>query len=590
MNPGLDAAARIRKSFDSYNADFAAITARAKGRFEWREWQGVLNDAEERLGLYHRHLNLIQAELALLMGSRVHSYEDWARIKAEYLKLHRGSYHADLALVYFYSAMRRVFLVTGDSIEYSDDEIRRCVKAQVAQDPNRPIRVFPADSPEDIRGPLLQQVIESFSFSPPFRDLPGDAELAANMLRPEVAVALGGRLIDRIEFLEAAFFRNKGAYLMGRIVARGIVVPMVLVLLNPEEGIVIDSALSEESDLGHVFTSARSNFHVDTKGYREVVEFLESIAPSRPKTYIYTSIGFIHPGKLQLVHELREHLDRSREQFAVAKGVPGTVMTVFALPSFRYVFKVIRDTSTKESFRGHSHVVGQYWRVHRMDRVGRMLDVMTFHNLRFSRADFEEKLLEELLKEAPSSVREEGDQVVFGYLYAARQIAPLDVFLADPHRAESEKAAAVIDYGRAIKDLAVAGTFVGDYLPKNFGLARLGRVILYDYDDLDDLVLYRFRSLPEAPEWAEMLPFEDWLSKSEFDVFPEYDFRIFTVPARMGDLFLEYHSDVLDPAFWNDIKAELLAGRVPEFFPYPQRKRLGQGVALQDSKGQVHAD
>jgi len=203
-----------------------------------------------------------------------------------------------------------------------------------------------------------------------------------------------------------------------------------------------------------------------------------------------------------------------------------------------------------------------------------MLDIMTFHNLRFAQSSFEAKLLDELLRDAPSSVRIEHGHVIFRYLHAARQITPLDVYLADPDLPEEAKSRAAIDYGYAIKDLAVAGTFVGDYIPKNFGVNRLGRVILYDYDDLDDLVSWNFRALPDPPTWAETLPYEDWLSKGEQDVFPEHDFRIFTVPAHGRMAFLDHHADLLDPAFWNSIKSELQSGRVPEFYPYPLEKRL----------------
>ena len=571
--PG-EAAGIIRGSFEAYSAEFLAITGRAESRFEEREWNAVLSDAEERIDLYHHHLDIIEPWMRTLLAGRVHDYGLWERIKTEYCKAYLDQYQADLALIFFYSVMRRLYVRTGDSIEYSDDEIRRCVKAEIAQDPHRPIRNYPADSPEDITPELIHRIVDDFHFRAAFRDLNEDAALAAEMLRPELRRALGRRGIDRIEMIQSAFFRNKAAYLIGRIVSGTVIEPLVLVLLNPPEGIVIDAVLSEEADLSNIFTSARSNFHTNITAYREIIEFLESIAPTRPKAYIYTSIGFIHPGKLQLVHELRNHLAQTQEKFEVAKGVPGTVMIVYALPTFNYVFKVIRDVSTKETFRGRRHVVGQYWGVHRMDRVGRMLDIMTFHNLRFGQASFEPKLLEELLRDAASSVRIEDGHVVFRYLYAARQITPLDVYLADPEVPEEEKSRAAIDYGYAIKDLAAAGSFVGDYLPKNFGVNRQGRVILYDYDDLDNLVSWNFRALPEPPPWAENLPYEDWLSKSERDVFPEHDFRIFTVPAHGKAAFLEHHADLLEPAFWNSIKGEIQSRRVPEFYPYPLEKRL----------------
>ena len=568
------AAGLIQIEFEAYRAEFLAITGRAQSRFEKREWNAVLSDAEQRIDLYHHYLDIVEPQMRALLTERVHDYGIWESIKSEYCNAYLENYHADMALIFFYSVMRRLYLETGDSIEYSDDEIRQSVTAETAQDPNRPIRNYPADSPADITPELIREIVDDFRFQAAFQNLYKDATLAAGMLKPQLGKILGERRIDRIEMIKSAFFRNKAAYLMGRVVSGTVIVPLVLVLLNPPEGIVIDAVLSEEADLSNIFTSARSNFHINTSAYREVFEFLESIAPSRPRAYIYTSIGFIHPGKLQLVHELRQHIAQTQEKFEVAKGVPGTVMIVYALPTFSYVFKVIRDVSTKNTFRGRPHVVGQYWRVHRMDRVGRMLDIMTFHNLRFAQSSFEAELLDELLRDAPSSVRIENECVVFRYLYAARQIIPLDVYLADPDLPEAVKAKAAIDYGYAVKDLAAAGSFVGDYLPKNFGVNRLGRVILYDYDDLDNLVSWNFRSLPDPPPWAETLPYEDWLSRSERDVFPEHDFRIFTVPAHGRAAFLKHHADLLGPVFWNSIKSELESGKVPEFCPYPLEKRL----------------
>ena len=565
-----NAARVLRDCFDVYYGEFIAITNRAKSRFEKREWTAVMSDAEERIGLYHHHLNLIEAQIRELLGPRVHDYEMWEMLKAEYWRPYLDRYNADLALIFFYSVMRRIYVETDDSIQYSDDEIRAPLKPPVEAG-SQPVRTYRVDA---VTPGLIHQIVDDFAFAAEFRNLDEDATLAAQMFVAELAKALGSQRIDRIEVLKPAFFRNKAAYLMGRVIAGEAIVPLVLVLLNHDDGIVIDSVLTDEIDLSYVFTSARSNFHVDPTSYRELLAFLESIAPTRPRAYVFTAIGFIHPGKLELVKELRHHLAATNEKFYTAKGVPGTVMAVFELPTFRYVFKVIRDVSTKETFRGRRHVVGQYWRVHRMDRVGRMLDIMTFHNLRFTRQTFDEALLAELLRDAPSSVWTDNGEVVFRYLYAERQITPLDVYLADPIVAQEAKARVVIDYGHAIKDLAAAGIFVGDYMPKNFGVNRFGRVILYDYDDLDDLVNWNFRKLPEPPEWAEMLAYEDWLSKDESDVFPEHDFRIFTVPGHERQTFMDHHADLIGPDFWNRIKRELQAGQVPDFCAYPEERRL----------------
>lgn len=564
----------LQDSFQTYYRRFCEITARARSRFENREWPEVLRDAEARIRLYHHHLNVIQAAMEGLLGDRVCEPSFWEEIKPRYFAPYASEYHADLALIFFYSVMRRALYRRNLSVEYSDDEIRSTTGLQPVSGPGSPVRTyFTAWITQD----LIRQIVSDFAFEVPFADMEADTRLAAGMLAQDLHDHTGPLPVERIEFLKDPFFRNKAAYLVGRVFSRGSIIPLIIVLLNGRAGMEIDSLLTDEADVANVFTSARSNFHTDPGSYREVFDFLKSIAPSRPIPYIYSSIGFIHPAKLQLVRELRGHIARTGERFQMAPGVPGTVMAVFTLPTFHYVFKVIRDTSVKATFRGRRQVVEQYWRVHRMDRVGRMLDVTTFHNLSFARESFAPALLEELLRVAPSTIHVDASRVICRHLYAARDIVPLNVFLADASVPESKKRSAVVDYGFAIKDLAAAGIFVGDYMTKNFGVTRFGRVMLYDYDDLDDLVNWNFRDMPEPPEWAETLAAEDWLSKSDTDVFPEHDFRVFSVPPGYRDVFAVYHEDLLGPEFWNGIKRQLQQGRVPDFFAYPSGRRLRPG-------------
>lgn len=563
----------LQESFETYYQRFSEITARGRSRFENREWPEVLRDAETRISLYHHHLNVIQAAMEGLLGETVYEHRFWEGIKPTYFAAFARKYHADLALIFFYSVMRRALIQRNLPVEYSDDEISSTTGVYAATSREELLRAYPVDR---ITPDTIQQVVADFRFDAPFADLAGDAQLAASFVSQDLQNQAALLPIERIEFLKCPFYRNKAAYLIGRVAGKGFVQPLLIVLLNPATGIEIDSILTQESDVANVFTSARSNFHTDTESYREVFAFLKSIAPSRPVPYIYTSIGFIHPAKLQLVKELRDHISHTGERFHVAPGIPGTVMAVFKLPTFHYVFKIIRDTSIKATFQGRRHVVEQYWRVHRMDRVGRMLDVMTFHNLAFRRDSFDGELLDELLDAAPSTIQADDKEVVCKHLYAARDIVPLNVFLADTSVPESKKRSVVVDYGFAIKDLAAAGIFVGDYMPKNFGVTRFGRVMLYDYDDLDDVVNWNFRRMPEPPEWAEALEPDDWISKGNADVFPEHDFRLFSVPEGHRDVFMEYHADLLSPSFWNCLKNQLQQGWVPDFYSYPPGRRLRQ--------------
>jgi len=565
------AAQRLRQACDEYYGTFQEITRRAQHRFERREWKQVIEDAEERIGLYHDHLSLIEEDIRSILGGRLHDHALWNEIKEAFCAPYLNLYHADLARIFFYSVMRRVFLDTGESVEYSDDGIGSQLGSRLDGEEQKVVRIYRRTivSPE-----LISKILKDFSFDVPFENLDTQSVLASERINEDLRKMTGGDTIEAIEMLSQPFFRNKAAYLIGRIRKEPLVLPLVIALLNPSTGISLDAVLSNEEDVSNVFTSARSNFHVEASAYREVFEFLRSIAPSRATPYLYSAIGFIHPAKLELVKELRQHLEASGEHFGPAPGVPGTVMITFSLPTFRYVFKVIRDISSKPTFAGPQHVKQQYWRVHRMDRVGRMLDIMTFHNLRFSRDHFVPELLDTLAQGAPSNVDITQGQVVFRHLYAEREVFPLDVFLRDDSFSVPVRSQAAIDYGRAIKDLAATGIFVGDYMPKNFGVTRYGRVVLYDYDDLDDLTRWNFRHLPDPPEWAECQAYDDWLSKGPYDMFPEHDLRLFCVPAGFQKSFLEHHEDILTPDYWNGIKAELLAGNIPEFYPYTLAKRL----------------
>ena len=92
---------------------------------------------------------------------------------------------------------------------------------------------------------------------------------------------------------------------------------------------------------------------------------------------------------------------------------------------------------------------------------------------------------------------EDGDPLVIRHCYVERRMVPLNIYLdrADPDELES----AVRDYGNAIRDLAIANIFPGDMLWRNFGVTRHGRVVFYDYDEIEYLTDVNFRRIPEPP-------------------------------------------------------------------------------------------
>jgi isocitrate dehydrogenase kinase/phosphatase len=372
--------------------------------------------------------------------------------------------------------------------------------------------------------------------------------------------------------LRSVFFRNKGAYLVGRVRRGELVLPLVLPLISTERGIVVDAVLMTESEASIVFGFSWSYFRVEVPRPRAMLDFLRTIMPLKRVDELYTAIGFNKHGKTELYRSLMAELARPDARFAFAEGDEGMVMAVFTLPSSNVVFKIIKDTFGAPKNTTRQAVMERYHFVFVRDRVGRLADAQEFEHLEFPRRCFPDDLLGYLLSVAGATVRVEDDRVIVRQVYTERRVTPLNLFLRDAD--EAAACEAVLDYGNAIKDLAAADIFTGDMLLKNFGVTRNGRVICYDYDELCLLSECRFRHLPEPTSIEEELAAEPWFHVGEMDVFPE-EFRAFLVPpGRLRDVFLGAHGDLLDVKFWQGVQRRLAAGEVFDVFPYRRSARL----------------
>ena len=133
---------------------------------------------------------------------------------------------------------------------------------------------------------------------------------------------------------------------------------------------------------------------------------------------------------------------------------------------------------------------------------------------------------------------------------------------------------AVREYGNAIRELAIANIFPGDMLWKNFGVTRYGRVVFYDYDEIEHMTDCKFRRIPPAPDFETEMSGEVWYSVSRQDVFPEEFETFLLVSDRIRASFMRHHSDLFDVAFWHDAQEQIRLGKVQDFFPYPEAQRF----------------
>ena len=549
-------------AFEAYRGGFTRYTARARAHFEAADWPATQRDSAERLDLYRTCTDGALRELSSLLGARLHDRAAWRALKVAYAGQIQGRADAELAETFFSSVTRRVFTTAG-----VDPAIEFVHPLAAEPLPGRFDPVLRSCPRQAGTAELVAELLRHHPFANGWEDLARDAARVAAEIDAAHPTA-----VRALESARPLFFRNKAAYIIGRACREaGVSHPLVIALANPRGRVAVDAALLTEDEASVVFSFTRSYFFVETERPRELVAFLHALLPRKPVSELYDAIGHNKHGKTELYRALLHHLDASEDRFEFAPGQRGMVMVVFTLPSYDLVFKVIRDRFAPPKTLTREEVRSKYRLVFRHDRAGRLVDAQEFEHLRFDRRRFDEALLEELVREASESVELKADSVVVHHAYTERRLRPLDVFLREAQAAP--RRAAVVDYGEALRDLARSNIFPGDLLLKNFGVTRHGRVVFYDYDELARLSDCRFRELPVARTDLEEVSAEPWFHVNDGDIFPEEFLPFMGFPGDLQDVFLSHHADLLRPHFWLAMQAEHRAGRIPDIYPYPQRKR-----------------
>jgi isocitrate dehydrogenase kinase/phosphatase len=562
------AAETVRAAFDAYTDAFRAVTRRAHARFEACDWARGQADALERLGLRPGFVSEALATLSEGLGERRDDLDLWAAAKARYEDEVALRPDRELALTFYNSIVRRVLSTVGVVPE---------VEFVAPVEPPRSApdsRTYPRQATTE---GLVRAILRDLPFQVPWQDLEGDVQLAAAEIDAHLRSLEDDGPLEAIEVLRPVFFRNKGAYVVGRIRRASGDVPLVLPVLNDANGLWLDAVLLTPTDASVVFSFTRSYFHVDADAPQDVLSFLRAILPQKRLSELYIAIGEHKHGKTLLYREIMDHLARTGERFQPARGDRGMVMIVFTLPTLDVVFKVIRDRFAFPKSTSRAEVMQKYQLVFRHDRAGRLVDAQEFEHLVFERDQLAPEVLAELLGEAGATAHESGSQLVIEHLYAERRVEPLNLFI----RAHDEWTArqAVLDYGQSIRDLAATNTFPGDLLLKNFGVTRSGRVVFYDYDELCLVTECRFRDLPPPRDDAEETSGEAWFYVADNDVFPEEFIRFLGMPERLRDAFVAAHGEVLTAAFWRAVQERHRAGEIADIFPYRDAQRLRHGKA-----------
>jgi isocitrate dehydrogenase kinase/phosphatase len=572
----------ILKGFRRHFGLFQKITALAQQGFAQKNWLELQRISSERISYYDLRVNETLALLQQkLTGAELNECL-WQQVKQQYQQYLLFHPQAELAETFYNSVFCRLYerkYFHNQNIFVESTLSKQRLPAPIAS-------VYESYFPAQYGlKQSIRAIVASFHLQAPFVDLERDIRL---LVRTFIGQSSHGHFpvhLVRFDILKSLFFRNKAAYIVGRVVTPDGQQPFIIPLLHQDDqGIYMDTLITDPQQMTIIFGFSRAYFMVEMTVPSALVHFLKELLPHKTLAELYSSVGLHKQGKTEFYRELLTHLDKSTDQFVAAPGIRGMVMMVFTLPSFPYVFKVIRDKFAPTKEFGRDTVKARYLLVKKHDRVGRMADTMEYSDVALPRSRFSPELLEELQQSIAGSMQIEDDRVIIKHLYIERRMLPLNLYLEQA--SYEQKVKMMADYGQALKDMIAANIFPGDMLLKNFGVTRHGRVIFYDYDEVQYLLDVNFRFIPKTDNYDDMLSNEPWYSVGPGDVFPEQITTYVTAQNDIRQMLIQSHPELMDAGYWQQKQQRIRDGVVEDVFPYPQHQRFQSLYPAEYAKGE----
>ena len=573
----------ILEGFDRHYRLFRYVAQQAKGRYESGAWRRMQESARSRIDFYDQRVNeavaRVHADFDLDSLTDGESDAGWAAVKQEYVRLLAEHRQPECAETFFNSVSTK--LLARDYFRNEFLFVRPGVATDYMDSDPPSYRSYYPGSGEGKTGlrATLRKIIIDFGLACPFVDVERDirrvirAVCEAHRHREAFARPWHAEPDCQIQVLSSLFFRNKGAYIVGRLINGTRLTPIAVPLLRDERGrIYVDTVILTTDLLATLFSFTRAYFLVDMEAPSAYVDFLHTLLPHKPASELYTMVGLQKQGKTLFYRDFLHHLRHSTDKFVIAPGIKGLVMSVFTLPSYPYVFKMIKDVIPYPKETDREQIKAKYQLVKMHDRVGRMADTWEYSQVALPRARFHPDLLRELMQMCPSQLELDARTVVLKHVYIERRMTPLNIYLQ--HATDAELDAAIRGYGQAIKDLAAANIFPGDMLYKNFGVTRLGRIVFYDYDEIEYMTDCSFRRIPPAPDEEAEMSGEPWYRVEKGDVFPENWGPFLLGDPRIRAALMKHHADLFTAEFWQARKQRIQHGHLEDVFPYPPERRF----------------
>ncbi len=567
VNNSQSIAQKMLDGFNRHYSVFREQSQQAKSEFEKGNYRGIRELSSERITFYDKRVKETSELLEKNYGESLRKDALWPAVKRAFIMLLTDHKQPELAESFFNSITTQLLDRAYFKNEYLF--VRPAVSTDYLDSYSPSYRVYyPLNS--GVRRTLIKITLD-LELKCPWENVKLDVKALLRRIFKTFDKPFRITPDLQIHILKSLFYRNKAAYIIGRVILDGAPVGFAVPILRNNSGeIFLDTIITDKEQISLLFSFSRAYFMVDMEVPAVYVSFLKSLMPFKPSSELYTMLGLQKQGKTLFYRDLLYHLKNSNDCFRIADGIKGLVMLVFTLPSFPYVFKIIKDERKKDVSR--DHIENRYQLVKLHDRVGRMADTLEYSFVDFPLNRIEKNLLDELLNVAPSMCELVNERLIIKHVYIERRMMPLNIFLENASDDEIEKA--VKEYGDAIRQLIAANIFPGDLLYKNFGLTKHGRVVFYDYDEIQYITDCNFRSVPPPRTPEDELSEEPWYKVGPNDVFPE-EFETFLLAQhRINRAFKKYHAELLKPEFWISQQKKIEKGFFDDVFPYPNEQRF----------------
>ncbi len=562
------------QGFNKHYTLFRETSLEAKARFEQGDWLGVHKAVKERIRFYDDRVEECVERLRSEFDAGNLDENTWQQVKLLYIGLLLNHKQPELAETFFNSVTTKIlhrdyfrndfiFVRPSLSTENIEPELTPTYRSYYA-----------------INGGLrasVREIVTDFEWERPFADLERDINDLYDAVLGHLKEMPTPDFNFQIQVLGSPFYRNKAAYIIGKAINGPTEHPFAIPVLHDQNGkLYLDTILLDAWRIGVLFSLSRAYFMVDMEVPSGYVQFLRSILPNKPRSELYIMLGLGKQGKTMFFRDFIYHLRHSEDKFIMAPGIRGMVMLVFTLPSYPYVFKIIKDVFGSSKNMDRATVKQKFLMVKQVDRVGRMADTIEFSNAAFPFKRFNQEVLDELRDLAPSCFEIKGEMLIIKHIYVERRMEPLNIHLERMERTDNVEGLehAIREYGSAIREMAQANIFPGDMLWKNFGITRFGRVVFYDYDEIEYMTDCNFRNIPPAPDFETEMSGEVWYPVAKNDVFPEEFGTFLLASPTLRKTFHKYHRDLLAAKFWQVAQQKIRDGHVEDFFPYPEELRF----------------